>query len=347
MEHIAHENLDSSACDRVSRWLEERPLVDGFYALSPDRSYSHDECEYDNQYSIANAELGWGEGLMNLLRQRGADMSAPCLEIGCGTGALTLGLAAATEYPSVVATDMSSSFLRIVQNKSRALSIPPNRLYLAIYDSDAPDTLLPPTGAFSLIAMRAVLHHVLEPEAFIHKMAALLKPGGVMALHEPCREGMMLLGLFARMYEMSLIRASVRNNPSASPHNTNRKIADAQLVANAMLYYSRRDIDKSAMEDKHLFQPEEVLIWGQRAGLETEFLPNLEFNSFKHAGTEPGAFSLRHYISSYLRYCMSLTENVVKEYMSSAAPYIHYIEQCSQGGCAPAFHGIFLLRKPL
>lgn len=56
------DGLDSNACDRVKRWLEERPSAKVFYALSPDRPYAHDEGEYDSQYSIVGDDLrgGWG-----------------------------------------------------------------------------------------------------------------------------------------------------------------------------------------------------------------------------------------------------------------------------------------------
>lgn len=335
---------DSDACNRVSRWLEERPTMDGFYSLSSDRPFTHDENGYDSQYTIVADDIRWGEGLLNLLRQRGADMSSPCLEIGCGTGALTVGLAAAAEYPFVVATDMSSAFLHIVERKAHALSIPSDRLRLAIYDSDAPDAPQPPDAAFSLIALRAVLHHILKPEAFIHKMAALLKPGGVLVLHEPCREGMLLLGLLARMYEMFLIRASVRQKSSALVTGK-LKIGITQRISQSMLYFARRDMDKSNMEDKHLFLPEEIMHWGQNAGLDVEFLPNREFSEFSQMDKQPGIFSVRHFISSYLQLCLSLDERFVKEFMRFASPYTQYVEQCSQGGSAPAFHGIFLLRK--
>lgn len=337
--------LDDEACEKVSRWLTKRSLVDGLYAVSPDRPFAHDEEAYDEQYALAADDLRLGSGLMNLLRQRGADMSSPCLEIGCGTGALTLGLAAAEEYPFVVATDMSSSFLRIVQRKAQNLGVTPDRLRLALYDSDSPETIPPPAVAFSLIALRAVLHHVLEPEAFIRDMAALLKPGGFLVMHEPCREGMMMLGLLARIYGLSLLRASMRNGSIADTEDWQAKRAAALNVERAMMSYSRRDIDKSSMEDKHLFLPEEVTRWAQNAGLDAEFLPNQEFFQFHDADKEPGEFSVRHYISAYLHYCMGLDKKVEAEFSRAVAPYALYMDQCSQGGPAPAFHGIFLLRK--
>jgi 2-polyprenyl-3-methyl-5-hydroxy-6-metoxy-1,4-benzoquinol methylase len=336
------DNPDSGAQDTVQRWLEERPQVNGFYSLSPDRPFAHDENDYDGQYAIADDDLGWGSGLLNLLRWRGADMSSPCMEIGCGTGALTLGLAVAEEYPFVLATDMSSAFLRIVESKARSLSITPDRLRLAVYDSDASETHHPPGGVFSLIALRAVLHHVVEPGTFIQKMAALLKPSGFLVMHEPCRDGMVFMGLLARIFELSLIRASVRQQLGGKSHKWKKKMASAHNISRCMKTYARRDIDKSAMEDKHVFQPEEIMRWGQDAGLDTEFLPNLEFFQFSNPECPPAAFSVRHYISSYLRYCMSLDEDIVKEIVDGSAPFIQYVEQCSLGGSAPAFHGIFV-----
>lgn len=134
-------------------------MTDGFYTLSP--VFAFNGSSYDSQNNLAADDLRWGEGLLNLLRQRGTDMSAPCLEIGCGTGVMTVGIAAAKEYPFVVAKDMSSAFLRITRNKAGKLSISPDRLLLAIWDCASPEAARTLEASFSLIAARAVLHHFL------------------------------------------------------------------------------------------------------------------------------------------------------------------------------------------
>ncbi|NJN99977.1 MAG: hypothetical protein HC875_40650 [Anaerolineales bacterium] len=76
------------------RWFQELSGENGLKFISQPRRFAHDETKYDEQYQIEPTDMRAGQGLVNLLRTYQADFSGPGLEIGCGTGRLSVGLVA-------------------------------------------------------------------------------------------------------------------------------------------------------------------------------------------------------------------------------------------------------------
>src|SRR4051812_12757159 len=91
-------------------WLADLPQEDGHFHISRPRRFAHDEAKYDEQYNN-QPNLTVGKGV--LAAAHGADTSAPALEVGCGTGLVSLGIAAHSPYPLTILTDPSPAFLRI------------------------------------------------------------------------------------------------------------------------------------------------------------------------------------------------------------------------------------------
>jgi SAM-dependent methyltransferase len=115
----------------------------------------------------------------------------PCdhaLEIGCGTGAFSRGLAACANH--VRALDLSSEMVRVARLRSTQF----RNLQFEVADvmsADLPDT------HFDCIATIATLHHLPLREA-LSKMRKALKPGGaliVLDLFEPKRNLLKPAGL--------------------------------------------------------------------------------------------------------------------------------------------------------
>lgn len=323
-------------------------MEDDFYGLSPNRTFTHDESQYDDQYKLRPDDLSQGNGLLNLLQERKIDTSSPAWEIGCGSGALTLGVTAKHSYPLFLVTDMSAAFLRIVRQKCQNLNLGAERISLAIYDSD--NFYSPaPTEAFSLITLRATLHHVLHPEPFIREMSKMLVPGGALVFHEPCREGFVLMGLLSMMYEKYISSLSWRMQLKLKLAGQIKDIPLFRQCANntwrMVLNSARNDIDKSEMEDKHVFLPEQVMAWGQKCGLDVEFIPNREFNLFSEPNTPLPDFCCRNFTISYLKHCMGFNDKFLESFENFAAPYLDYINELSLGNPPPAYFGIFICRK--
>jgi 2-polyprenyl-3-methyl-5-hydroxy-6-metoxy-1,4-benzoquinol methylase len=99
------------------------------------------------------------------LKIRGAKI----LEVGCGTGWLSNGLSA---FGKVTACDIGSKIIEIAQTKYPQVDF----LSGDIHDLDLP------VNSFDVVVTSQVLAHVADQPAFVHRLAQLLKPGGLLLL---------------------------------------------------------------------------------------------------------------------------------------------------------------------
>lgn len=101
------------------------------------------------------------------------------LEIGCGTGIISLGIAPLVR--SVIATDISPQMIAVARNKAESLSI--TNVELRVCDGYA----LPyDDRTFDAILLFNVLHFVKEPTALLHEAHRLLKPSGHLVSATDC-----------------------------------------------------------------------------------------------------------------------------------------------------------------
>lgn len=350
-----YKHHSENGVELVNKWLHAAPSGDSIYYLTPPREYQHEETGYDEQYGINHADFTYGNGLCNLITSRKCDLSAPALEIGCGTGILTLGICQKNPFPLFVASDASPAFLRIVKNKLEQTANFTERVRLAVIDGDA--LAHAPKQSFSLIVLKATLHHIINPEQFIRKTSELLVPDGMLVFHEPFWEGSVLLGMMAQtLMDKKYSRLSrkiwrgVIRAFTSMPNRYTRKItqeshfARLQLLIDTMKAAARRDIDKSTWEDKHLFKVSDIMKWGHGANLDVEFIANREFNEFAD-NAENETFSCRKFIFSYISKCMNYGDQFAREFEAELGSSFDYLNQIAENNNAPEYHGIFLFRK--
>lgn len=96
------------------------------------------------------------------------------LELGCGAGTLTIGLA--RRGAEVTAVDVSPEALSVAQRyyASIATTLPGRIRYERL---DLNDGTLPP-GPFQLVAAMGVLHHLVDAQTVVAAIANALEPGG-------------------------------------------------------------------------------------------------------------------------------------------------------------------------
>lgn len=320
----------------VESWLASLPTENGITHISGARRYAHDEAKYDEQYASDPANLTVGRGVATVLRESHADFSGPALEIGCGTGLASLGLAAEGAFPLLVLTDPSPAFLEITRTKVRRHGIDESKVRYAVLAAEEIDRV--PPESFSMIVLRSTLHHVLDVERFLRDASRALRPGGVLTFQEPCQEGYVLMGALAQFLPLAAERAGATLTDAQRAH--------VDRFAASMKYYSRRDVDKTKAEDKHLFRVDELMRWGSACGLEVEFRPNVAYETFSAPPAErPAPDAFTPFFRGYARYCMSWDEGLMRLFDEHLVPFCRYVEEIKGPGGPPYLHGVFLCRK--
>ncbi|MEO7597409.1 MAG: class I SAM-dependent methyltransferase [Opitutus sp.] len=327
----------SASIQQIQAWLGSLKRTDDFLHVSPIRPYAHAEELYDAQYGVVEEHPEEGLGLCALLLREGLDTTGPALEIGCGTGQLTTGIARGYPGACFLVTDASPSFLKITRQRLASLPIGSTTLHYVIFNGDDLDLL--PQDAFSLIAMRSTLHHILNVRQFITSCATRLRPGGTLAMSaEPCESGYVLMGAITKCILPAFAAAGVEIQAG-----WREKI---DLMAETMKFYCRRDVEKSAAEDKHLFRVHELADLASSCGLRLRYFPNAAYPDFCDPGVPPGSnvrFSV--FFPNYLRYCMGFPLPLVDLVTEHLQPQIEYVDACYPSHPGPLFTGVFLFVK--
>jgi SAM-dependent methyltransferase len=322
--------------DGFSDWLGSLTRQGDDYLVSTPQAFAHDEADYDRQYGNEPLNLEAGEGLVEAYDEFGGDFAAPALEIGCGTGLMSLGLVAGHAFPYVLLTDPSPAFLDITRRKIRRAKVPLDNVGFAVLSGDDLNRLPPAT--FSLLGLRSVMHHVIDVERFINAAARSLLPGGMMIMEEPCLEGAVVMASIAQ-FMPAIVKAAGDQFDETSQKSI-------RLFLDTMKFYCRRDIDKSAAEDKHIFRVDELMKLGQRAGLSLDYCPNrtlYRWSPRRPYNDQPESFT--GFFREYLKYCMSFDEKFMALFDKHMVPYTAWVEELAQQNNGPYMHGVFVFKK--
>jgi SAM-dependent methyltransferase len=120
------------------------------------------------------------EPALRWLRANAPVSGARALDVGCGTGVMSMRLA--RHGFDVVGVDHSTDMLAIARDK-RAPGDVGSRVEFVEGDARA----LPfPAASFDVLTCQGVLHHLAELPPCIGEIARVLKPGGAFYLAEPC-----------------------------------------------------------------------------------------------------------------------------------------------------------------
>jgi SAM-dependent methyltransferase len=115
-----------------------------------------------------------------LIRECGIGPGMRVLEIGCGAGDVSVLLAEAVgDTGSVVAFDRESRAVEMA--KFRAFAAGHRRIEFLV----ASDEAFPERPEFDAVIGRYVLHHQRDPLAMLRRTARAVRPGGIIAFHEP------------------------------------------------------------------------------------------------------------------------------------------------------------------
>ncbi len=115
-----------------------------------------------------------------LIRDCGIGPGMSVLDIGCGVGDLSMLLAEAVGgNGSVMAFDREPRAIEMA--KARALAAGHRQIEFLV----ASDEAFPDSPVFDAAIGRYILHHQADPVALVRRAATAVRPGGVVAFHEP------------------------------------------------------------------------------------------------------------------------------------------------------------------
>lgn len=108
------------------------------------------------------------------------DPSANLLELGAGTGSLTLALARRFPHAPLLATDISPAMLSELRAAAATAGVP--AIETRVVDMTEPVTPQTPVGAFSHVFCFMALQNLPDPGAAIAQWLRLLAPGAILAV---------------------------------------------------------------------------------------------------------------------------------------------------------------------
>jgi 2-polyprenyl-3-methyl-5-hydroxy-6-metoxy-1,4-benzoquinol methylase len=147
---------------------EPTEAVRRFYAVAPFPGYPPRD-------SIQALRLRAERSAFARLLDRAIPGDARIVDVGCGTGQMTLYLARADRV--VVGADMTRASLRLGAAAARRFRI--DRALFVETDLQRPGLC---RGAFDVVISAGVVHHTPDPRASFARVAALARPGGIVVL---------------------------------------------------------------------------------------------------------------------------------------------------------------------
>lgn len=242
--------LCCAVCGRLLKW-QDTILVD----TKLDAVSNHlEDLDYDALHRVsveASKHLGhrWGELIENnFADQREVDI----LEIGAGTGFLTLGLVLNVGIRRLVVSDLSMKFLKHTQNIIKANLSPAeydDSLNRTCFLNCSIDELPIRPNSLDVVVANSVLHHVFDYELALIKIRRILRPGGVAIFSEPVIEGKAFVGLIASLLQ----NMDARANEKAFTEIERRAMGDLAILCTQEFWGKVAHQKKHTADDKHLF----------------------------------------------------------------------------------------------
>ncbi|MEI2701624.1 MAG: class I SAM-dependent methyltransferase [Baekduia sp.] len=206
--------------------------------------------DYDAKWGITFDELGTGMVLAKLEKALGEPLPqiGRSLEIGAGTGYVTLNLLRAGHIGEATCTDIAPGMIETLERNANALGLP---VETSVCDAEE----LPfDDESFDLVIGHAVLHHIPDLEQAWREIARVLAPGGIAIFAgEPSERGDRIANVPKTLaWRVSpLWRRAVGAKPAAEGHQ------DGGAENHAM----------EAFVDVHAFTPGELSDPAKAAGL--------------------------------------------------------------------------------
>jgi len=225
------------------------PVREGIIDFTSASSHTDlDNIDYDSMYNTDIAQsFGYFDGLKNRISPA-LDSHYPCVvEVGSGTGYLSVPMVKGLSYDGLVFTDVSLKMLRKCSEKIRTYyssSTGDRRLsYVAM---DGNDFGFGP-ASIDLTIGHGVLHHILDWKGFMRSLRESLTDGGVAAFVEPNYKFHVALYLM-----FNSIMGKLKDLPNSLGPDADNLIRFYQHLHSSWKLRNEPDFVRQ-LEDKHMF----------------------------------------------------------------------------------------------
>jgi ubiquinone/menaquinone biosynthesis C-methylase UbiE len=204
--------------------------------------------EYDLQKRVS---LDASLSLFRTLKHKSSgliqDRLGTVLEIGAGTGLLTLGMITDSDFEHAVITDISSDMLAVC--RERLKQVPSYKMLRTILATFSGGEQVFSPAQYDICLGSSILHHVLDYVALLETVRKALKPGGAAIFTEPG----------APFHEaLTLAMADALVSFLAS-HNASEALFDlARWIEHTRFRLRTNPAELAHLEDKHIFQPHDL-----------------------------------------------------------------------------------------
>ncbi|GAC1351774.1 MAG: hypothetical protein NVS3B20_14980 [Polyangiales bacterium] len=125
----------------------------------------------------------WSDAAVSLWKRAGIAPGSRVLDVGAGPGAASFDLAQlATSSGHVLAVDESASFIEHITREARARNM--SQLVATVGDAQRLETLGAQSSSFDIAYARWLLCFTPRPHDVVRGIAPLLKPGGMLCIHD-------------------------------------------------------------------------------------------------------------------------------------------------------------------
>ncbi|HEY9035136.1 MAG TPA: methyltransferase domain-containing protein [Pseudomonadales bacterium] len=236
-----HQMLECTQCGESYAEKDGIPVL-----LASNSAFTKlDDMDYDDHHNIdGDRREKVADDWQDVFDERGVTYG-DVLEIGCGTGQLTWGLAKQLPFKSVHACDISFRFLNELRTD---LSGMPGGADVNYYLCDA-NQLPFRDESLDLIVGHSVLHHFIHYEKVIENVRRMLKPGGKAMFYEPVIQGKIWVAFFGEL----IIRTERNTKVGIMDDDDIEKIKrmNRHILKSKWLEGNEEALAK--MEDKYIF----------------------------------------------------------------------------------------------
>ncbi|MBL8724407.1 MAG: methyltransferase domain-containing protein [Planctomycetes bacterium] len=150
----------------------------------------------------------WSDAAVRAWRRAGIAPTHRVLDVGCGPGFAAFDLAQLVPHGAVVGVDESPGFVAHTHTQAQLRGLP--NLQAVVGDVHDLAPALRGQAPFDLAYARWVLCFVRDPEAVVAGVAAQLRPGGALVVHDYFNYGAMTMAPRRRSHDLA-VAATIRS----------------------------------------------------------------------------------------------------------------------------------------